>query len=288
MLKHTTPPMHKLPGGWLPSDEDYTESGIAIYPSPQYDIRYLSSKGDDTLEPPPLLAQHIIPPAVCDRIVEFMMRAPRLAPVSVQGMAGSPGGPADSEPTNDKVGSLRTTTWSPPLAAQLEGVFESLPLCRGDRVMNDYTATDWWQEGMHRRWRYVGVSPMLRYMRYEEGGEHYAHYDAAFIYPDPTYRTLTSVVIYLSTNSSGATRFVRDNQSTVPVWNRRHEDWSRRVVTDEVVASSLPTKGSVLFFDHRLCHDVAPYDGAEGSRIIIRGDLIYHAVTHDDNSSASE
>ena len=120
---------------------------------------------------------------VCDAIIEFMKRAPSLAPVSVQGMAGAPGGPVDGGPVNDNVGSLRTTTWSPYLAKQLEGVFEDLPICKEDRVMDDFTATDWWQQGMHRRWRYVGVSPMLRYMRYEQGGEHYAHYDAAFIYP---------------------------------------------------------------------------------------------------------
>lgn len=278
MIDYVLPPMHKLPGGWLPSDADYTESGISIHGSPDYGIKYLAGTERDKLEPKPLIAQQIIPESVCDAIIEFMKRAPSLAPVSVQGMAGAPGGPADGGPVNDNVGSLRTTTWSPYLAKQLEQVFEQLPICKEERVMSDFTATDWWQHGMHRQWRYVGVSPMLRYMRYEQGGEHYAHYDAAFIYPDPTYRTLTSVVIYLSTNSTGATRFVRDNQDAVPIWDRKHEDWNRQVRDDEVIASSLPVKGSVLFFDHRLCHDVAPYDGAEGSRIIIRGDLTYQAV----------
>jgi ectoine hydroxylase-related dioxygenase (phytanoyl-CoA dioxygenase family) len=115
-------------------------------------------------------------------------------------------------------------------------------------------------------------------MRYNEDSEHFAHYDAGFFYPDSVYRTLKSMVIYLTTNDSGATRFIDDDQSDVHVWNRKHDDWNRRVYDSEVIYSSYPQKGSVLLFDHRLCHDVQQYDGKSGDRIIIRGDIIYETI----------
>ena len=61
MIDYVMPPMHKLPGGWVPSHADYTESGISIYRAPQYSKRYLSGNGPDKLVPNPLIAQQIIP-----------------------------------------------------------------------------------------------------------------------------------------------------------------------------------------------------------------------------------
>lgn len=38
-------------------------------------------------------------------------------------------------------------------------------------------------------------------------------------------------------------------------------------------------KGKILLFNHRECHDVQQYDGAEATgRIIIRGDVIYERI----------
>ena len=117
-------------------------------------------------------------------------------------------------------------------------------------------------------------------MKYESGGQHYAHYDAGFIYPDDKYRTLQSIVIYLTTNvAGGSTRFIQDGQSTVPMRERKTEDWLREVEPNEVITSVYPKKGNILFFDHRLCHDVEKYFG-NGPRIIVRGDIIYQAIHH--------
>jgi hypothetical protein len=147
--------------------------------------------------------------------------------------------------------------------------------------MTDLTPTDWWQKNptKARKWRAVGVSPLLRFMRYEKGGQHYAHYDAAYVYEDPKVRTLMSFVLYLTTNENGgATRFIRDGQHTVPILERNHADWDRPVEKDEVLLSVSPRKGRLVMFDHRLCHDVEPYAGNE-PRIIIRGDVIYQDNT---------
>ena len=107
---------------------------------------------------------------------------------------------------------------------------------------------------------------------------HFAHYDAGYFYDDTDYRTLKSMVIYLTTNETCATRFINDKNETVPVWLRNHSDWSRKTRENEVVLKSKPVAGRALIFDHRLCHDVEEYDGKEGSRIIIRGDIIYKKI----------
>ena len=46
---------------------------------------------------------------------------------------------------------------------------------------------------------------------------------------------------------------------------------------DEVLAAVHPVCGDALVFDHRLCHDVARWDGP-GERTIIRADVVYEAV----------
>jgi hypothetical protein len=89
---------------------------------------------------------------------------------------------------------------------------------------------------------------------------------------------LKSFVLYLSTNSTGATRIIDDGQENIKVWDRNHDDWDRPVNEDEIIVESLPQKGSMLVFDHRVAHDVNLYDGAEGDRIILRGDLIYYGI----------
>jgi hypothetical protein len=144
--------------------------------------------------------------------------------------------------------------------------------------MTPTDSTDWWQgDKLRTIWYPVGFSPMLRFMRYDSGGQHYAHYDAGFIYPNDNYRTLQSVVIYLTTNTDGgATRFIEDNQMHLPVWERNHQDWTREVQPSEVLYSSQPQMGKMLIFDHRLCHDVEMYRGND-PRIIIRGDIVFQA-----------
>ena len=69
---------------------------------------------------------------------------------------------------------------------------------------------------------------------------------------------------------------MRDGQEALPVWARDHEDWTRPVRDDEVLAAVRPQRGDVLLFDHRLCHDVEPYTG-DAPRVIVRGDVVFLA-----------
>lgn len=258
MITHDAPDMSKVAGGWSPTEAQ----SCLILGNKRIPLTDNIYKGV-------YLSKWVLSEFACDSVNAMMEQAPNFAPVSVQGMQ-------DIKDQSD-IGSFRATMWNPYLATQLERLFAWTDFPKW-RNCEDTTPTDWWQHGKHREWAYAGVSPMLRYMKYKTAGKHNCHYDAGFIYPDTNYRTLMSFVLYLSTNATGATRIIRDGQEALPVWERNHDDWSRDVRPDEVLAESYPMKGSVLFFDHRIPHDVQKYDGAEGDRIIIRGDLIYHAV----------
>lgn len=213
-----------------------------------------------------LLAHDVLTPGDAALLREAMRAANVEAPVGVSGYAEVRSG------ARGDIGSWRATGWSVDLAAAL---YERLrPVLPSVRFLDDHSFTD--ALGQHA-WRIVGLSPLLRFMRYPPGGRHLCHYDAAFDYGDGR-RTLMSVVFYLSDAAgSGATRFVRDGQEGLPTAQRRFEDWTRDTRADEVILRVVPRAGSVLVFDHRICHDVERWEGP-GDRVIIRADVVYEAV----------
>lgn len=250
------PDISKLPGGWEP--------GVKLIPHLDEVIQPLQMRNGS------LLIRNALSNQDCESLISLMNSSPSVEEVSVQGRKDVP---------DYRVGSTRTTLWSPHLATQL---WKKLSTDVGEHTaikLHSLSATDWWQGDKERVWWWpVGLSPMFRFMRYEEGGQHYAHYDAGFIYPNDNYRTLKSVVIYLTTNrEGGATRFIKDGQSDIPIWDRKHEDWLREVKPEEVTEKVQPIRGSILVFDHRLCHDVELYTG-KAPRIIIRADILYRSV----------
>ncbi len=251
------PDIDNLPGGWEPKEED-----LPMLPR----IKKIALPNSQAW-----VIQNGLSTEQCNQLIEFMKKSPRLESVSIQGRKDIP---------DARIGSNRTTVFSQELADDIFSNFKSF-LPKGF-VTNDLTPTDHWQQNTgdkHYGWQLRGMSPMLRFMKYLDGGEHYAHYDAGYIYEDPRQRTLKSVVIYLTTNKTGATRFIEDKQSHIPTADRIHEDWIRRVEDNEVIYANLPVKGDILIFDHRFCHDVQqfiPEVGVDEERIIIRGDLIYY------------
>jgi len=220
------------------------------------------------------ILKNVLSPSECERIIQYMNTSDNFEEVGVQGM---------KDQKDERIGSVRTSIWSPQLAEQIwNKIHKFLPVCNP----HSKTATDWWQGAIfeyfpdlpgykpYPDYTPVAVSPLLRFMKYETNGQHYAHYDAGFIYPDNRYRTLKSMVIYLTTNKGAATRFIDDKQHDLDIWDRSNEDWSREVMNDEIIAKSECIQGNVLIFNHRLCHDVEKYLGTE-PRIIIRGDIVY-------------
>jgi len=265
-MVHTTPDISKLPGGFIPDP-------LTI---PVITGGNTSIENIEGLQGNAFVIHNALTAEDCQNLRAFFSHAPVAAPVSVAGFSDG----MMSANTEGFVGSMRTTMWTPELSAQ---VWEQIKHLFGSRIMDSKTSTDWWQSDSghtnphrtYRHWIAVGVSPMMRFMKYEDGGEHYAHYDAGYFYDDLEHRTLMSFVMYLTTNTEGgATRFIKDEQSNLPVWERKHDDWDRQVTEDEVLHAIHPTEGSILVFDHRLCHDVQPYLG-KNPRIIVRGDIIY-------------
>lgn len=210
-----------------------------------------------------ILAKQVLTPTDVELLLQAMQTSGTEAPVGISGYASIQDG---------EIGSWRATGWSVALA---DALYERLrPVLPGARFLDERSFTD--AHGQHA-WRIVGLSPLLRFMRYRAGGRHLCHYDAAFDYGDGR-RTLLSVVFYLTdAATSGATRFVRDGQESLPTAQRRFDDWTRDTLPSEVIARVLPGAGDVLVFDHRLCHDVERWDGP-GDRIIIRADVVYEAI----------
>lgn len=244
---HTKPNKECLPGFWDINENPLIEGGNSK----------ITFQSDSILTIENLLSED-----TCDALIDLFEKSNISAPVSVNGLKDE----------NYGIGSKRASGWSESMADQLSPLIITL---LSNLNCTESTATDWWQDGKINEWEPVAVSPLLRFMKYEKDSEHYSHYDAGYFYQDNIHRTLKSLVIYLTTNKIGATRFIKDEQGNIPVWDRNHDDWNRRANDSEVLFESFPVKGKALIFDHRLCHDVQQYDGAEGYRIIIRADIIY-------------
>lgn len=173
------------------------------------------------------------------------------------------------------VGSKRVTNYDPEFAKYLTTLLskDTFP----EIVLDEFSPVNWQTENPDQCnvWTFLGVSPVFRYMEYSKGSEHFPHYDAPYLHPDdPLTRTLMSGVLYLTTNKSGATGFIKDGQDDIPFSYRKTSDWLRQATIDEVDSWQLPVKGNILLFPHQVCHTVFPLLEDE-KRIIIRFDLYF-------------
>ncbi len=254
----TKPDPKSLPGFYEPSSEVVPSIG---------NKRIITFEGLKPEEA--FVIENALTPIDCKKLINLMSTSDNFEEVGVQGM---------KESKDERIGSLRTSIWCPEIAEQIWDIIHAcLPNVNG----NWDVATDWWQGfdpvALYNpvlNYEPVAISPLLRFMKYGKGGQHYAHYDASFRYPENQYRSLKSMVIYLTTNNGAATRFIKDEQTKLPIWTRTHDDWDRPVKEEEIIAKSECIQGNILIFDHRLCHDVEQYFG-DDARIIIRGDVIY-------------
>ncbi len=181
-----------------------------------------------------------------------------------------------------EVGSYRATAFDETFACYLwERLSDHLPRFR---TMSELTPTD---HNGYPVWRPVGINPMLRFIRYDNGGYLLPHYDSGFDFKDGQRCTLMSVVITLteSSGAGGRTRFLVDRQRNIPVDERDFNDWNCQPKTSDVLFEVAASVGDALVFDHRLLHDAPQWQGA-GSRIILRTDVIFercgsHAISCD-------
>lgn len=179
----------------------------------------------------------------------------------------------DFDQRNDPVGSVRATAYSEEFAQRLWNRIK--PVVPVVRVMDDDTPTDWNGDPV---WRAIGINPLMRFIRYTSGGLLVPHYDAPYDYRAGK-RTLMSFVLYLTDNGAadgGATRFIKDPQSSLPLSQRIYEDWhwGRLATKEDVRAVVRPQSGSALVFDHRLLHDSEELHGST-PKVIIRTDVVF-------------
>lgn len=171
----------------------------------------------------------------------------------------------------EQIGNYRLSNYNEELAEVLwRRIKPILPLYR---VMDAHTPTD---HDNITRWRPVGVSPLFRYIRYAEGGQLVAHYDATYK-DSATRRTLMSLVIYLTNNERGATRFLKDPQAGKRMDEMDFQDWDRAGNDDEVILRIKPAIGDAIIFDHRMLHDGEPLAAGDPEKIIIRTDIMFEA-----------
>lgn len=266
--------MHNLPGEWYPD-----MSQLQVSDRGGTSMMRFSPINDGKI----VYAWGALTDGECDSLSNHFLDQ-RMQAVSVSGFVTG----------SHEVGSMRATAWSPELADIFWKRWDNI--IRGffpERIMSDFSPTDWYampatgcnpERREHRYWKPVGISPVLRFMKYEQGGEHNTHYDMGYDYegrdPNDHRRTLMSFVLYLTTceeGTGGCTRFIEDGQADILTVQRNHEDWTERARHDQVLESSHPVKGKLMIFDHRMAHDVEPYTGST-PRIIIRGDVIFEAV----------
>ena len=257
IVNTTKPDPKSLPGFWEPKVIPYLEGSINFKTVDKLTL-------DEAF-----VLENVLSKKDCETLIEFMNASDNFEEVGVQGM---------KEDKDTRIGSLRTSIWSPGVA---ENIWKKISPYLMKIYGTNWTATDWWQDLSSEElynpiteYNPIAVSPLLRFMKYEKGGQHYAHYDASFIYPDNNFRSLKSMVVYLTSNNGAATRFINDGQQDIDIWDRKHEDWNREVKPEEIIAKSECIQGNVLIFNHRICHDVEKYLGDE-PRVIIRGDIIY-------------
>jgi hypothetical protein len=188
-------------------------------------------------------------------------------PVSITGMSGN-------WKEGDPIGSYRASNYTQEYADVL---WERLkPHFPATRVFTDADNTDW--DG-HEEWEPIGISPLLRFIKYTDGGWLVVHYDAPYVESEDV-RTLQSVVIYLDqtdTLKGGATRYMTDPQAGIPIAERNLNDQARQATEDEVRLHFSPEHGTAVVFDHRLLHDAELVTG-EGNKTIIRTDIMYRKV----------
>ncbi len=177
-----------------------------------------------------------------------------------------------SEAPSANEGSWRTTVDDPALAAALwEALRHRLPAfrCWSSSSKFDGAGTP--------VWRPVGINPVFRVMRYQEGGWLVPHYDGPFVM-DARRQTGMTVVLYLeeSTGGGGQLRFLKDDQQNLPFEQRCFDDKTEPATEADVETIARTRPGDAWVFDHRQLHDSSLL--THGRKTLIRTDVIFEKV----------
>lgn len=172
----------------------------------------------------------------------------------------------------DRIGSWRASCFEP---AFVEALYTRMKGVMPDVWTFDGTTTE---NAPYDAWRFVGINPLCRFIKYEQGGALVPHYDWAFQAEGSPRKTLVSLVVYLTApQTSGRTRFIKDEKAGVPVAQRDLADWTRFPRSDEVVYAHQAMAGNALCFEHSLLHDSEDHH-QDDPKIIMRTDLVFEPV----------
>lgn len=220
-----------------------------------------------TVDPSAFIAEDVVSDAENRYIMDFLQEV-AWQPVSITGMQGN-------YEVGDPIGSWRASSFQETYAQELfERIKPNLP---DVKECNEKTNTDW--DG-HQTWEPIGVNPLLRFIKYTDGGLLIPHYDAPYIASEDT-RTLMSLVIYLDKDPDilgGALHFLQDPQADIPVAQRNLNDLTEPASDENVLLSITPKVNSAVLFDHRILHESQKLTGA-GQKTIIRTDIMYRKIT---------
>jgi NAD+ synthetase len=248
-----------LDAEFLENFERRTLKRTFLHPEAHPPRQFIPGFGDSAFQIPTIFSRK-----ECNRLILYMETKPWVA-------AGIDGRAFPSNKQTGMLGSFRSSFYSPSLA---NAIWRRIsPLMNIVRQFDSHSSTDF---DDHMLWRAVGVSPLFRGIKYENGGYLIPHYDSSYSYSRTT-KTLMSVVIYLTEqqrDTGGQTRFILDPQRYLPRTERSYRDSMTPVKACDILFSVNGLQGSAIIFDHRIRHDSSVLT-SKHAKIILRTDIVF-------------
>ena len=138
---------------------------------------------------------------------------------------------------------------------------------------NEFSCVDW---DNYNTWKPIGINPLWRFIEYKKSGSLIPHYDAPYIQND-NIRSLFTIVIYLTNNKEGTTRFLKDNSINLPYNKRNYDDKEKVANKNDIIIDVEGISGNALVFPHRILHDCGQLLN-ENYKHIIRTDIMFEKV----------
>jgi hypothetical protein len=121
----------------------------------------------------------------------------------------------------------------------------------------------------------VGINPFIRYHTQSNGHNLHPHFDTDLAHQfNNKYRTMRAYTLYLTTNKSGAIRFIDSNILD----NTTHKYMDINYKGTSTTKDFPPQKGRMLIFDTSLLHCVTNIVDETNSRKVLVGEIVYKKV----------
>jgi NAD+ synthetase len=167
---------------------------------------------------------------------------------------------SEIQQTNSTRKSLYSVEFSKVVFDKIQNIIDNI-------VLAEKPITDFKKDEMYKA---VGVNPLFRYIEYTPNGKLIPHYDYSF--KTNEYKSLYTLVIYLTDNENGETAFLEDEQKDI--WNKNLQD--HEVIDERKIDLTVqPKKGRVIIFPHYLLHAGLP---DSKTKKIIRTDIMFEKL----------